>query len=562
MGSHIMKLRHRNMKDFVKKISNTFIPVFLVGVTLVACKKETDSLEPMRMFTPAGAIKSDNGETRVKLTWNPSLYTTASSGVTYTVEVAADTLFATPVILTVQTDTAGVVFTDEQLEIKTNYFARIRANALGDRPESKPVVSNRFRIRGEQIFSPVIGNDIRDKSVLLRWRETADLTKIVVTRAGGSNPIEYSVTAEDIAAEQKRLTGLTPSQNYTAEIFAGARSKGIISFTTKEESNFTITVAPTDNLHEIIASAENGDVIGLEPGVHDYSDANLVIAQKHLTIQSVSGNPENTKLLFKEVNLKGTGAGVKLSGIHFDGTAANAAYFLNLSGMGSDSEAANFTSILVENSIVQYTANCFMRANRGGNNAHKIESIVITNTIGYDNGASSTYNYIMLDKLEFKKLEITNSTFFNSARAFISWATNLTMPAKPVITMDQVTLNSFGYATRNNILMDANGNLVNFTLQNSIIANAPRQESVGTSLVRAAAEGSDISVRNNNLFKLTTGGETPAPLTFPSYVQQSNNQAVDLGWTPTTRTFELPTGSPLRTAGTTGGAIGDPRWTR
>ena len=549
------------MKDFVKKISQSFVPVFLVGVTMVACKKETDSLEPMRMFTPAGTIKSDNGETRVKLTWNPSLYTTASSGVTYTVEVAADTLFATPVILTVQTDTAGVVFTDEQLEIKTNYFARIRANALGDRPESKPVVSNRFRIRGEQIFSSVLGTDIKDKSVVLRWRETSDVTKIVVNRVGGNSPIEFDITVEDIEAQHKRLTGLTPNQNYVAEIFAGAKSKGTISFTTKEESNFTITVAPTDDLLEIIENAESGDVIGLEAGVHDYSASNIVIAQKHLTIASVSGNPENTKVLFKEVVLKGTGAGVKLSGIEFDGEAGKAAYFLNLVGMNSDAEEATFTSILVENCLVQNTANCFLRANRAANNAHKIESIGINNTIGFNNGIS-TYNYFTIDKLEFKKFDIKNSTFFNIARAFISWSTNITVPVRPDINIDQTTINSFGFGDRNNILMDANANPISFTMQNSIMANTPREATVGTSLLRAATTGSDVVVRNSNFFKLTTGATPEVAQTFPSYVQQSSVQTVDLGWTKTTTAFDLPAASPLRTASTTGGAIGDPRWAR
>jgi hypothetical protein len=536
-----------------------FVLTALSGGMLESCKdKEREDFNPKRVFTPVN-ISAVSGETQAVIRWNPSLFT-QGSGVTYTVQVARTPDF-NDVVHTVVAETASATITDEHLEIKTIYYARVKANAVGNSAESNWMVGPQFQITGEQIISPITSADIKDKSLLLRWRNTAGLTKIVVTPTNGT-AVEYQITADDIAAGEKLLTGLTPSTNYNVEIFAGSRSKGIATFMTKELSLFTVTVAPTDDLRAVIEAAASGDLIGLEPGVHDYSDANLVIAQKHLTIQSVSGNPENTKFLFKEVNLKGTGAGVKLSGIHFDGTAGNAAYFLNLSGMNSDSEAATFTSILVENCIVEYTANCFMRANRGGNNAHKIESIVINNTVGFDNGASSTYNYIMLDKLEFKKLEITNSTFFNSARAFISWATNLTVPTKPVIMMDQVTLNSFGYATRNNILMDANANQVNFTLQNSIVANAPRQESVGTSLVRASADGSEIIVRNNNLFNLTTGGETPAPLTFPSYVQQSNNQAVNLGWTTTTRTFGLPANSPLRTAGTTGAAIGDLRWTR
>jgi len=45
-------------------------------------------------------------------------------------------------------------------------------------------------------------------------------------------------------------------------------------------------------------------------------------------------------------------------------------------------------------------------------------------------------------------------------------------------------------------------------------------------------------------------------------VQSSANTTTDLGWTATTTSFTLPAGSALRTASTTGGAIGDPRWAK
>lgn len=555
-----MKVNSHSMKKNLTKIASSFLPVVLLGVLAISCKEETDHVEPMRMFTPAGAMKSTSGETKVKLTWNPSLYTTATSGVTYTVEVAADSMFQTPVIVSVQTDTAGVVFTEDQLEVKKLYYARIKANALDTRPESKWVTSNRFSIRGEQIFAPLVNKEIRDKTVVLRWRPTTGLTKIVVTPANGA-PVEYEISAEEIEASAKTITGLAATTSYKADIFAGTKHKGTVSFTTKEPSVFTETVATAAELEAAIARAASGDVIGLEPGTYDHSANNLVISEKHLTLQSVSGDPANTTVLFKEITLKGNGAGVKLSGIGFDGTAASAAYFLNLAGLGSDGEAANFTSILVENCTVNFTANCFMRANRGSSNGtHKIESIVVKNTVGSNNGTGS-YHYFHLDKLEFKKLEIENSTFYNSGRAFIGWATNMTAPAKPVISINQTTINNFGFSGRNNILLDANANAVEFTMQNSIVANTPKEGTVGTSLLRASTDGSSILVvKNNNFFKLLDGATPAVELTFPSYVQLSSNTTIDLGWTGSTTNFNLPSGSEVRTGSTTSGALGDPRW--
>ena len=199
-----------------------------------------------------------------------------------------------------------------------------------------------------------------------------------------------------------------------------------------------------------------------------------------------------------------------------------------------------------------------MRGNRGSANAHKIDFIKVNNTLAYENGTGS-YHYFMIDKLEFKTLELTNNTFYDIARAFISWATNMTMPAVPQIIINQNTINNYGFSGRNNILIDANANNINATIQNNIIANTPKPgQAIGSSALRAG-DNSVVTFSYNNTFNFN-GGDPLAPLTFPSIVQQSNNLNIDLGWTATTTDFTLPAGSPLRTAGNTGGPIGDPRW--
>ncbi|MBW7466524.1 hypothetical protein ABID22_000597 [Pontibacter aydingkolensis] len=545
-----------------KRYNNTVLTglflTLLVSFTTISCKddKAMEEFQPERVFTPVN-VRATNGETQAVILWNPSLFT-QGKGATYTVEVSKDQEFSV-IAFTMQTDTARAVITDENVEIKQPYFARIRANALGTAAPSNWIISPEFRITGEQIFTAVNSPDVKDKSVVLRWRQTAGLTKIVLTTAGGV-VTEHPIIADEIAAREKNITGLTPNTLYTAEIFAGTKNKGTVTFTTKEPSAFTVTVATAEELIVAIENAATGDVIGLEQGVYDISENRTMITSKHLTIQSVSGNPANTTVHFKEITLKGSGAGVKLSGIAFDGTKGNADYFLNLTGLNSDGEAADFTSILVENCTVKYTNNCFMRANRASANGHKIESITVRNTVASVNGTGS-YHYFMIDKLEFKKLEIENSTIYNSGRALISWATNMSVPAKPTITINQTTINNFGFSGRNNILMDANANAINYTLQNSIVANAPKDGTVGTSLLRASTDGSsNITVNNNNFFKLVDGSATPVELTFPAYVQLVNNKSIDLGWTGSTTNFSLPTNPEIRTASTTNGPIGDPRW--
>ncbi|RNI28285.1 DUF4957 domain-containing protein [Rufibacter immobilis] len=547
------------MKSLNNKISKWLFPAFVIGLLgVISCESdEEEQMELSRMFMPAGEIGASSGETSVELYWKASLNTEAAT-TTYTVEVAKDTLFQTPVILTGQTDTAAITFTDAQLPIKEYFFARVKTNAKGNSPESKWLVSSRFRIRGEQIFSPVVNTEIKDKTAILRWRESPGLTKIVVTPAGGT-PTEVMLTPEQVAAREIKLTSLTASTAYTAEIFAGSVSKGVTSFTTTEPSIFTYTLAAGSDLVAAAASAAPGDVIGLEPGVYDASTSNILIAGKYITLRSVSGNPRDTKVHFKEITLKGAGAGIRINGIEFDGKnklgEATGDYFINI-----DATPGTLSSITVENCIVHDLKSTFMRGNRVVEaGTQKIDFIKIDQCIVSKN-VISNYQTFMLDKLELNRLDVTNSTFNEAGRGFISYATAFTPSNRPTFFVDRVTLNNFGSGGRDNIIFDATASIVvNFTMQNSIVANAPKPgQTVGPNAIRAGV-GSNLEFKSNNYFKIESGSPL-APLIFSSVVTQSNNKTIDLGWTAATTDFTLPTGSELRTAGIGGTAIGDPRW--
>jgi hypothetical protein len=361
--------------------------------------------------------------------------------------------------------------------------------------------------------------------------------------------------------------GLTPLTQYTARIFRGTLQKGEIVFTTKEKNIFNVRLKPGDDLVAAVAAANSGDVIGLEPGTYNCQNTlgewvNLRIQQKSVTIASISKNPANTIVNYREVTLAGSGAGCILRDITWDGLAAgaNSLYFLNFVGATSDAEAATFTTVDVDNCVVRNFGNCFLRANRAANNAHKIETIRVRNSLVSDCRFLNAYTFFTLDKMEFRTLDLQNSTFNGLGRAIVGWATAITMPFVPTITINQCTINNFGRDGRNNTFVDCISNQVNLTISNSIIANAPYTgQTIGTNLVRASGALSAV-MRNCNSFALSTGGATPVDLVWPPVLTQTNNTTINLGWTGATTNFTLPAGSPLRTASTTGGPIGDLRW--
>ncbi|MCH7413894.1 DUF4957 domain-containing protein [Belliella sp. R4-6] len=548
------------MKFLNNKIFRYIAFLMVLGLAFTACTDMDNNYEvpdDMKRFRPV-RITGANGEIAATLTWPQALFTDPGE-VNYQVQISQDSLFST-IEFEKETAATTIEVSDEVLEIQVDYFARVRALGVSSAQDSEwQRTMEPFRITGEQIFLPTFDNEIGSSTVLLRWRPTSNPTSIVVSDVA-DNSITYTLTDADRQAAQVILEGLTPLMSYTAEIFEGTRIKGTTSFVMKEQSIFDIVIGPGDNFRAIIEDAEDGAIIGLQAGTYDVIDsegafANLRIVGKTITLQSVSGDPSDTKVNFRELTFTESGAGITVRGITFDGGPGIGAYFLNFAG-----GAAQFTDIIVDNCIVENVGVSFMRANRAGNNEHKMGLIQVSSSILRNHNVEN-YHVFHVDKLEFREIEITNSTFSSlGSRGFIGWTTNITMPVTPKITVNNVSINGLGSRNRNDVLLDCNNNLVEFTMRNSILNSMPFEgQTVGVRLIRANPD-SQIVLSHTNMFNLTTGGAEPEALTLQTYVQTSNILNVDLGWNSRTTNLTLPAATPLRTASTTGGPIGDPRW--
>lgn len=209
-----------------------FLTGLIAVVVMLSCKKDYDpDFDLSHPFTPTG-FQITEGETNVKIAWAASLFS-AGKDMSYTIEVSKTAAFTGTIDYTKQVDTTFVTITNTELAIRQPYYARVKAKVVGASAESGWVVSPSFMIRGEQIFENILQADIIDVAVILRWRSTPGLTKIVLTPDGGGTPINVTLTPADVTALQKMINGLQPGKLYTAEIFAGTLSKGITTFTTK-----------------------------------------------------------------------------------------------------------------------------------------------------------------------------------------------------------------------------------------------------------------------------------------------------------------------------------------
>ncbi|WP_199119372.1 DUF4957 domain-containing protein [Pedobacter sp. ASV28] len=535
--------------------------LLLVALTALvyACKKNdpNEGLEEPRLFKPS-RISIKTTQSSAKITWTAPLLT-SNLKLSYATEFSQDSTFATSEF-SLQTDTAGVTVDDDKLKVRKKYYVRIKTLSTNNQPESNWLVSSSFSISGEQLFLPIRELEIKETQVTLRWKPTTGLNKITLTRDGG-NTMDYTISGTEGTTGVKLITGLDAGVKYTAEIYEGVKSKGILTFNTLSPTVYAVTLNPGDDIVAAVNAAANDAIIGLNPGTYSAGTSVFTLLQKSVTLKSTSGNPLDTKINFREFTLRGTGAGIKLDGVELDGTPSGSLYFINLTGVLADAELASFAPVVINNSIVHGATTSFLRANRGAAaGSYKMDYITVNNSIVYDIGSTLGYTFFHLDKLQFNALNITKSTFYNIGRALLTCSTVIPS-TPPVVTVDYCTFNYFGAST-NYVFMDANANPVRFNMTNSIIANVPRVgATVNAVTIRATGTGSGVVFNNNNTFNFvnTNGGSA---LTFPATITtQANNQTVNLNWVSTTDNFTLPATSPLRTASTAGAPIGDPRWT-
>ena len=535
----------------------------------IACDKNGElfkEFHPERMFMPSGEIRSESSETEVKLTWGKALNTETAS---YVVEVSRDSLFADGPQFTFNTDTAGVVLTDQQIEIRTRYYARVRTLETGSSETSHWLHSSRFLIRGKQLFNFIDEQlDLADTWVRLTWRAEETVTRLVVATPVGEIDEEtgeqdmdviqqITLTPEEIASGERSVEGLQPETSYIAFLYAGELQVGDMMFTTKATSNFTMEITPEDDLEQVIADAENNAIIGLHPGVYDVTEDIIRIEGKHITLASVSGNPTNTIINPRGFELRDDGSGIHLYDLTVDMLDVEGTYLIDLQG-----GATTFSSIHVQGCRIERIGRAFVRGSRAGNREHSIDYIRIENSIVQDN--DQDYALFEVQKLEMNRFELVNSTFNRLSNNILRYDANIGTPGVSIL-IDHCTINAFGNAGRRS-LIDVN-TAADIVISNSILANAgwasPRYTSVSihNELFRAA-NGATAQISNTNVHNLMNTATPPAKLSIPGATTVTNLLEETLPWDFDTSDFTLPTNSPLREASSSAGPIGDPRWAR
>jgi hypothetical protein len=531
------------------KYIRTILPALVLALGIASCKKdEVGSNELVRMFIP-GDISVTAGDTIATLSWKASLYTTGNPGVSYTIELSRDSLFAGTPDLSQVTNNTQITVTDRQLAVKQKYFARLKANAVGNSGESKWLYSSGMTpIKGAQIFLPVVDGELTESQVTLRWQITSGVTKITLS-GPGSTKADYTVSAAESAAGKKTITGLTPKTSYTAAIFVSTAEKGNYPFTTfagiPTGANI-VMVQATDDLATMLTTAAPGTTFVLMQGTKYTTDNPIVLPNNaSFTIWGQAG-PKRAILAFNGITLPATAGTIRFENLDLTGyqnadpAGTKRNYIFNQSSATSTSE------IFFENCIIRNLVNTPLRVQ--GSAAITIDKTTIDKCILYDigwNGSNGTYaiinNNVATSKLN--NIIITNNTFYNIGYGLILHN------AAPTATL-QVDNNTFYNTTGDGrYFIDYNAQVITgtFSFANNVIGKTASPAGTAKDIRSTTAP----SV-GNNTYKTTDAAFSGTTITS---ITPYTKASTDLFTDPANGNFLYKDANFLGRS-----TSGDPRW--
>ncbi|WAC40338.1 DUF5123 domain-containing protein [Pedobacter sp. SL55] len=402
----------KNIKEYT--IVKIMMLAMLVGLMVTGCKKnENENLETPRIFKP-GEVSISAGQTSAKLKWVEPIFSDGKP-LTYTVDFSTDQTFAT-IAYTKVVDTAGITVTDENLQTRTPYYARIKANAYQGQPESKYMISEPFQITGLQLFKAVQENDLTRTGATLRFTATTGLTSIVLKPTTGAT-VTVPLTAGDAAAGFKAVTGLTAQTAYTATLMLGTRTVGVVEFTTLAPlptGADVVTLTATDDLAAKIQAATASTRFVLLQGTQYNSDATVVLpAGIDISIIGEAG-PVKPIVSLSLITLPTTGGKLHFENVDVTGYANGNAATTKRQYLINQGTASVMEQISFENCNLRNFVNTPFRL-QGSNNI-TINKLIVNRCVVSDigvNGSTGTYAFITATTAtcKFNNITLTNSTF-------------------------------------------------------------------------------------------------------------------------------------------------------
>ncbi|WP_256011478.1 DUF4957 domain-containing protein [Desertivirga xinjiangensis] len=287
--------------------------MFAVSATFTACQDddlvEIKTLETERLFSPTDLTVNVINKLDARLRWVP-----VNNAESYTIEFSENADFSgTPVRSIENISKDEIPYTVTGFSGETEYFVRVKA--VGKEIAESKWITGSFQTDPEQIFSNVDLEKMAANSVTLNWTPGETASSIVITPGN----ISHTVTAQEIAAGEATVSGLTGDTEYTAKLMNGNKVRGTRTFTTLIDLNTVTVVLPGEDLASKIANATAGQTFGLVSGTYNVN-ADAIVSKSI----SLKGARPTDRPIVKGLTLRlKANAGLTLKDLILDGTGSN-----------------------------------------------------------------------------------------------------------------------------------------------------------------------------------------------------------------------------------------------
>lgn len=373
----------------VRYIFKNLLIVFLLAA-VSGCDYDKELIEELpvnREFAPIELNAMVRNQINVELNWRVD-----NNVDHYVVEFSEDAEFSN-IAKTIEVDATELPVL-VPLESETMYYIRVKAVSGRGLDDSTWATTTATTLT-EQIFLTGDPSDIRATEVTLRWTPDSEVTEIRLS----PGDITYTLSAEEMAEGVATITDLTPETEYTATLLLDDRIRGLRTFTTGIDIGAGILVTTEDDLFQMIADAEDGAILVLEPG--DYTEqTGTITLDKSITIRGLrSFDKPQLKLNFEIV---GGATDVELIDLDLQGGEG-------LSDAIRYTGAGNFNSLLISGSVVHDYGRSFIAGNASD---AILQNLIIENSIIF-NVLTAGGDFIDFRNSDVLNININTSTFYN-----------------------------------------------------------------------------------------------------------------------------------------------------
>ena len=297
--------------NIVKKIlkKSWLILAILLAVVNHACKDVDPIIENIdfkRAFTPLDLDVKVRNQVNAEINWTVSLNIDH-----YTLEIHNDSMIFGSLVVSQDVLPADVPVTIE-LESEEQYSVRIKAVSSNTTQEESKWGGISFKTDKENIFDPLLDENIGKRSVTLNWPAGSEVTHFVIT----PGDIRRDLTSDEIAAGEATIADLSFDTEYTVIMFNGTNPKqrGNVTFRTLPTG---ITLTPDDDLNDQIANAIDGEVFLFEGGEYTKYQGSITI-NKSVTLKGLSS--DDMPVLNVQFVLKDGATNVELESLELKGS--------------------------------------------------------------------------------------------------------------------------------------------------------------------------------------------------------------------------------------------------